>query len=88
MDGEVYEIRVEGLLGDSWQEWFGGMDIHPEPGGRSLLRGHLEDQSALHGVLNRLFSLNLTLISVRCCGRDRALSEDASNERSERRRDS
>jgi hypothetical protein len=32
--------------------------------GEMILSGHLVDQAALMGVLNRLYNLNLTLLSV------------------------
>ncbi len=30
-----------------------------------MLSGHIRDQAALMGILNKLYSLNLTLLSVR-----------------------
>lgn len=33
-------------------------------GGDALLSGRLPDQTALHGVLNRISNLGLTLVSV------------------------
>lgn len=81
MGGKDYEIRVEGELGPSWQEWFEGMAITYEPGGRSVLRGSIVDQPALHGILNRLLNLNLKLISVSCSGREDVPSDEVGNER-------
>lgn len=69
--GEHYEIRVEGHLDRSWGDWFGGMAMHHEPGGETLLRGPVADQAALHGILTRVRNLNLKLISVTMCGSER-----------------
>jgi hypothetical protein len=38
--------------------------LHAEPGGITRLCGWLADQSALFGVLSRIHSLNLVLVSV------------------------
>lgn len=63
-----YQITIEGDLDDKWQQWFGGMEIVPEPGCEGLshtrLVGYVADQSALHGLLARIRDLNLTIISV------------------------
>jgi hypothetical protein len=59
-----YEIRVEGELADNWSDWFEGLEIRAELNGETSLRGVLIDQAALFGVLSRIHSLNLVLISV------------------------
>ncbi len=64
MEHESYEIRVEGYLPGGWSDWFGGLDVESEPGGDTILSGHLPDQAALHGVLARIRDLNLKLVSV------------------------
>jgi hypothetical protein len=58
------QVRVKGHLDESWIEWFEGMAITNEAGGDALLTGYLADQAALHGLLNRISSLGLNLISV------------------------
>ena len=65
-----YEIRVEGELGDMWADWFEGLSIREEFDGESdryitVLYGPIPDQPALHGVLNRIRDLNLTLLSIK-----------------------
>jgi hypothetical protein len=59
-----YEIRVEGELANNWSDWFEGLEIRAELNGETSLRGVLIDQAALFGVLSRIQSLNLVLISV------------------------
>ncbi len=61
----VYEIKVEGLVDDLWAEWFNGMAITYVNNVETILVGELQDQSALHGVLERIRDLGLNLISVR-----------------------
>ncbi len=60
----TYEIRIEGLVDGRWTEWFDGMTITHESS-ETILIGELQDQSALHGVLDRIRDLGLNLISVR-----------------------
>jgi hypothetical protein len=65
----TYQIRVPGELGASWSEWAGGMTITVQRAGEdppvTTLTGTV-DQAALQGLLRRLYSLGLPLISVIC----------------------
>ena len=69
----TYQIRVPGELDESWSDWAGGMTITVESEGDgppvTALTGTI-DQAALQGLLRRLYSLGLPLISVICvdCG--------------------
>jgi haloalkane dehalogenase len=60
----IYEFHVEGYLSDRWADWFEGLAIDNHPNGETILKGWVVDQAALFGVLNKIQSLNLTLISV------------------------
>lgn len=60
----IYEICVEGQLDARWSDWFDGMTICNREDGSTILRGPCVDQSALFGVLTKIHTLNLTLISV------------------------
>lgn len=59
-----YEIRLESVLEDRWSEWFEGLHIENQ-GGETILSGAVPDQSALHGILDRVRDLGLSVISVR-----------------------
>jgi hypothetical protein len=65
----TYQIKVPGHLDESWSDWAGGMTITVESEGEgppvTTLTGTL-DQAALQGLLRRLYSLGLPLISVNC----------------------
>ena len=60
----IYEIRLEGQLDPHWSEWLERMNIMPLENGETLLLGPVADQSALHGLLNRIRDMNLKLIYV------------------------
>jgi hypothetical protein len=61
---EYYEIKIKGHLDQRWEEWFAGLKLEHLEGDETLLSGPLLDQGALHGVLERIRDLNLTLASV------------------------
>ena len=61
---EYYEIKIRGHLDQRWSEWFADLEIVHLPGDVTLLSGPLPDQAALHGLLERIRDLNLTLISL------------------------
>ena len=59
-----YVIRVEGVLKESWSDWFEGLQIYNDSDGETTLSGSLTDQAALFGVLTKIHALNLNLVSV------------------------
>lgn len=59
-----YEICIQGHLAERWSDWFDGMAIRTEPDGTTILVGEITDQAALFGLLNKIQSLQLTLVSV------------------------
>ncbi len=65
-----YQITVCGKVDPSWSAWFNGLKIHQAKDKNGLpitrITGELPDQGALRGVLNKLWDLNLSLISVKC----------------------
>jgi len=59
-----YEIRIKGRVGDPVLETFENLDASVRPA-ETVLRGVIEDQAALHGLLDRIQSLGLELIEIR-----------------------
>ena len=59
-----YEVRVEGVLERRWSKWFEGLEVE-RLGDETILSGTLPDQPALHGILDRVRDLGLTVIVVR-----------------------
>jgi hypothetical protein len=62
--GEHFEILVKGQLDSTWSTWLEDLDVKLLENGEMLLSGTMADQAALIGVLNKLYSLNLSLLSV------------------------
>ena len=69
-----YRIRVQGVLAESWSERLGGMRITTEElkdhGSSTALVGQIRDQAELSGVLNTLYDLHMTLLSVEYINKD------------------
>jgi hypothetical protein len=59
-----YEIRVKGQLDESWSDWLEGLEVRLLDNGEMILFGHVGDQAALMGLLNKLYGLNLALLSL------------------------
>jgi hypothetical protein len=62
--GRFFEIHVKGHLNSQWSDWLGGLQVRLLDNSEMILSGYIVDQAALMGVLNGLYSLNLTLLSV------------------------
>ncbi len=65
----TYQIKVPGELDENWPDWAGEMEVMVESDADGLLITSLTgtlDQAALLGLLRRLYSLGLPLISVIC----------------------
>jgi hypothetical protein len=60
----VYQIRIEGHLGQQWIDWFDGLSITLEEDGDTLLTGPVTDQAALHGLLKKVRDLGMALVSI------------------------
>lgn len=62
----IYQVRISGLLDESWTEWFDDMLVSYDPlADETLLTGSFADQSALHGLLAKIRDLGLNLVELR-----------------------
>jgi hypothetical protein len=59
------EIHFKGSLDASWSDWFQGLQIQSISADETCLSGEVADNSAIYGVLSRMSSLGLALISVK-----------------------
>ena len=64
LEAEPYEIRVQGHLGARWAAWFDGLSLTNERDGTTVISGPVQDQSALHGLLQKVRDVGLPLVSV------------------------
>jgi hypothetical protein len=62
--GYMYRIRLKGALDRPIADWFGDITIIPQENGETLLVGQFADQPALRGLLDQLWNLNFTVLSV------------------------
>jgi len=63
MAARTYRLRVEGELSDIAAQAFEGMTL-TRGAGTTLLVGRVRDQAELHGVLQRVADLGLTLLTA------------------------
>lgn len=63
-----YQIRIQGHLQEKWIEWLNGSILDmavPESGApETILLVSLPDQAALRGFMNKIWDLNLIVLSV------------------------
>lgn len=60
----TYDITVQGHLDRHWAERLDVPELIHEQDGTTVMRGVSADQAALHGRLQRIRDLGVTLISV------------------------
>ena len=63
----IYKIIVEGELDDSWSDRIGLQITVQKKSGKkpkSTLVGNIADQAALSSILNLLYDMHMTVISV------------------------
>jgi len=60
----LYEIRLKGHLADRWTGWFGDVVIGLEEDGTTRLTCPAIDQAALYGLIKKVRSLSMPLLSV------------------------
>ena len=58
-----YKICLEGILDERWLRWFEGLEVTSSADNQTFICGEF-DQSALHGLFNRIRDLGVTIISV------------------------
>lgn len=64
----VYQIRVQGWSDARWSRWFDHLTVTQaracDGTPITLLTGPIPDQAILRGILNQIWDLNLTVLSV------------------------
>jgi hypothetical protein len=61
----IYQITVRGNLDPQWSSWFDGLAVSPQDDSPiTTLTGPITDMAKLRGILNKLWDLNMSVISV------------------------
>jgi hypothetical protein len=61
---ERYEICIQGHVDAAWATYFENMQLSHRPDGTTLLAGPMADQPALLGLLMRIGSLGIPILTV------------------------
>jgi len=65
----TYRIEVQGRIDASWSDWLDRMSIRydwdPQGSPLTVLIGRVADQSALRGLLAKIWNMNLIVIGLR-----------------------
>ena len=80
----TYQIRIAGRVNDGWSDFMSNLEqsFDQENGATiTTLTGTVTDQAALHGLLEHIRDLNLTLISVNTDGLSTQDSDNESREK-------
>jgi hypothetical protein len=59
-----FEIRVSGRLSERVRAAFPGMDVEDVPA-ETVISGRAQDEDEVHGLLSRIQSLGLQVVSLR-----------------------
>jgi len=57
---------VKGHIDARWSGWFDGLTVTAHNDGTTVIHGHVTDQAALFGLLQKLRDIGLPLVSVVC----------------------
>ena len=67
-ESSLYRLVVQGELNDSWSDWLGDVRLERinriHASSQTTIFSEIPDQAALRGLLNKIWDLNLTLVSV------------------------
>jgi len=67
----AYRIRIAGRVNNGWSDFMSNLEeSYGQENGVTIttIAGVVTDQAALHGLLERIRDMNLTLLSVVCDG--------------------
>jgi hypothetical protein len=60
------KIHVKGKIDPNWSDWFGELQLMESTNEETILSGRLPDMAAVYGMISRLGSLVIPLVSVAC----------------------
>jgi len=64
-DEGIYQIKIIGYIDRNWSSGFHGLKVSTSDGDQfTTLTGRIKDQAKLRGIMNKIWDLNLMVISV------------------------
>lgn len=60
----LYQIRIKGAFNPIAHNWMNGAKVINNEDNETLLAIQIQDQSALRGIMNQLWNLNFTVLSI------------------------
>jgi hypothetical protein len=63
---QAVRIRLKGHVNRDWSDWLDMATVEFISEGDTVLTGTVNDQSALHGLINRISNLGIPLVTVSC----------------------
>lgn len=75
-----YTIEIAGKVAEDWLDWFRGLQITFKTSGSGSLMSTIYtapiDQAELRGILNKVWDMNLSLISIKRIDTERTDKRD------------
>lgn len=63
--GCIYHIRIKGALNPESFVWIGDAKMIDQENNETLLAVRIADQPALRGIVDQLWNLNFTILSIK-----------------------
>jgi hypothetical protein len=63
-EAATYQIKLKGILRHPLVDWLEDIQVIPQEHSKTLLVGRFADQAALRGLLDQLWNLNFTVLSL------------------------
>ena len=64
-DESIYQIKIIGNIDSNWPSGFHGLKVSTNDGDQfTTLTGLIKDQAKLRGIVNKIWDLNLMVISL------------------------
>lgn len=59
------ELRFKNKIDKKWVSWFDGLELFATPENESVIRGKIEDFSALYGLIEKISGLGLEPVAIK-----------------------
>lgn len=59
------EVRFKDRIAEKWAPWFDGLELVTTPENETIVRGNIEDFSALHGLIDKISRFGLEPVMIK-----------------------